>query len=64
MDAMEDTAVPVRLANHRKTLSKCKGLKTLFAQFDKDLTAFGASNHQNCLYRLATGRLRKNEQAT
>jgi hypothetical protein len=24
MDAMEDTAVPVRFANRRKTLSKCK----------------------------------------
>jgi hypothetical protein len=31
---MEDTAVRVRLDNHRKILSMYNGLKTLLAQFD------------------------------
>jgi hypothetical protein len=42
VDAVEDDAVAVRLAYHySKALTKCEGLKTLFAHFlrFKDLTA-------------------------
>ena len=42
VDAVENTVIPMRLAyNYSKALCKCKGLKTLFANFlrFKDITA-------------------------
>jgi hypothetical protein len=40
METREDTAAPVRLANHRKILSKYNGSKTLFARFDSKTSPF------------------------